>query len=112
MRAGQLRHRVTIQRDAAAKNAFGESKPEWVDVLNGIWANVADVTGRDKIGDVTNHEIDARMYLRWRSGIEAGMRVLHCGAAYLITSPPIDRTGRRTDMELLLRMDDGRQPTF
>lgn len=113
MRAGRLRHSVQIQREVKRKNDHGENVSDWVLVCK-TRANVADITGRDRIGDVTLHQIDARAFLRWRPGIEAGMRLVHVKdrvtRTYAIKSPPIDRDGRRRDMELILELDDGRQP--
>lgn len=107
MRVGKLRHRITIEKQAKGKNLSGESRlDEWEPVLPPVWANISDLTGRDKINDLTTSEIDARGYLRWRNGIHAGMRVKHRDRYYLITNEPIDRMGTRSEMELLLRMMD------
>ncbi|AXT46611.1 head-tail adaptor protein [Chromobacterium rhizoryzae] len=113
MRAGRLRHLVQIQREVKRKNDHGENVSGW-ELVCKTRANVADFTGRDRIGDVTLHQIDARAFLRWRPGIEAGMRLVHVKdgvtRTYTVKAPPIDRDGRRRDMELILEFDDGRQP--
>lgn len=113
MRAGRLRHTVQILREVKRKNGQGEKVSIW-ELVCETRANVSDITGRDRIGDVTLHQIDARAFLRWRPGVEAGMRLARVRngvtLTYTIKSPPIDRDGRRRDMELILEFDDGRQP--
>ena len=40
MRAGELRHRITIRKRGGGKDAFGQPLPnDWVDVAS-VWANI------------------------------------------------------------------------
>ncbi len=110
MRAGRLRHRIRVLARSDDKNDAGErTRDRWREVAE-VWANVVEQTGRDRIGSqLMEFELDARIFLRWLSSIEPDMVVEYAGRRYEIVAPPIDRTGRRAEMELLVRFEDGRQ---
>lgn len=83
MRAGQLRHRITIQRPTGAQDAWGTPEPQgWEDVAK-VWSNVRHLSGSESIragADVSI--VRASIRIRWRTGIDAGMRVLHAGQVF------------------------------
>lgn len=83
MRAGELRDRITIQRKTAAADAWGTPEPQgWEDVAK-VWSNVRHQSGSESIragADVSI--VRASIRIRWRTGIDAGMRVLHVGQVY------------------------------
>lgn len=77
MRAGQLRDRITIQRKTGATDEWGTPVPQgWEDVAP-VWADVRFQSGTETIragADVSIVRASAR--IRWRTGIDPGMRVL------------------------------------
>lgn len=83
MRAGELRDRITIQRKTAAADAWGTPEPQgWEDHAK-VWSNVRHQSGSESIragADVSI--VRASIRIRWRAGIDAGMRVLHVGQVY------------------------------
>jgi SPP1 family predicted phage head-tail adaptor len=46
MRAGSLKHRVSLQRRAEGVDALGQPLDEWEQVAE-VWADIADVSGRE-----------------------------------------------------------------
>ena len=94
MQAGPLNSRITIQRKTAAADAWGTPEPQgWEDVAK-VWANVRYLSGSESIragADVSI--VRASIRIRWRTGIDAGMRVLHAGQVYDIEAvlPGADR---------------------
>lgn len=80
MRAGKLRHRITIQQLVAGSPdtlPTGEPDVSWAEYLT-VYASIDPVTGREpflsqqKIGE-TSHKVR----IRYRSGIVPKMRVLY-----------------------------------
>lgn len=95
MDAGLLRNRITIQRKGAATDAWGQPLPEsWEDVAM-VWANIRHQSGSESIkSDKPTSEVRASIRIRWRGGIDAGMRVLHGSMVYSIEAVLPDAVGR------------------
>ena len=95
MDAGLLRNRVTIQRRGAGENGWGEPDPDsWTDVVT-VWANIRHQSGSESIkSDKPTSEVRASIRIRWRTGIDAGMRVVHGATVYGIEAVLPDVVGR------------------
>ena len=96
LRSGTLRHRITLQRKTEGKDAWGTPLPNaWENITaKPIWANVRFQSGSESIragADVSI--VRASVRLRWRTGLDAGMRVLHQGQVFDIEAvlPGADR---------------------
>lgn len=77
MKAGTLRDRITIQHKTGAKGAWGTPEPQGWEEVAKVWADVRFQSGSESIkagADVSIVRASAR--IRWRTGIDAGMRVL------------------------------------
>lgn len=76
MRAGTLRHRVTIQQlSADTKDADGRPAGSWQDVAT-VWAAVEPLRGREFWEAAAQQsEVTIRVRIRYRAGITAAMRV-------------------------------------
>ena len=103
MRAGDLRHAVTIQaRASEARNSFGEETFEW-ETHQQVWAAIEPLSGRELIDA---HEVQAEITLRVRirslSGVVPDMRVLF-GARILEIQAVIDLEERGHEMHLMCR---------
>lgn len=87
MRAGTLNTRVTIERKTGGTNDWGEPLPEdWTPVAT-VWANVRHLSGAEAIkADAITSTVRASIRIRWRTGLDAGMRVVVGGTAYNITA--------------------------
>lgn len=76
MKAGPLRHRVTIQEKAGTgQDGYGEDLPVWSDVAT-VWAAVEPLRGREFLeAQRAGAEVTTRIRIRYRDGIEPEMRV-------------------------------------
>jgi len=85
MRAGKLRHKVTIQAPGLTQDPVtGEMLPGWTDLAS-VWASIEPLSARDFIAAQANQsEITARIVIRYREGILPTMRILHRGKVYAI----------------------------
>lgn len=85
MRAGKLRHKVTIQAPGLTQDPVtGEMVAGWADFAS-VWASVEPLSARDFIAAQANQsEITARIVIRYREGILPTMRILHRSKVYAI----------------------------
>lgn len=85
MRAGKLRHRITIQSRHVARGTMGGESAKWVDVVQGIPASIEPLNGRELFTAQQVHsEVTVRIRMRYRPGIEAKMRAVYQGVVYSI----------------------------
>lgn len=95
MQAGKLTERITIQRPTGVRDEWNTPEPQaWEDVAS-VWSNIKHQSGSESIragADVSI--VRASIRIRWRTGIDAGMRVLHKGQVFDIEAvlPGADRT--------------------
>ncbi|NWN92294.1 phage head closure protein [Marinobacter adhaerens] len=85
MRAGKLRHRVTIQKPGRTQDPVtGEITNGWSDVAT-VWASVEPVSVKEFIASQAGQsEITTRITMRYRDGINAKMRAVFRGKIYNI----------------------------
>ena len=80
MRAGKLRHRITIQQYALGspqRNASGELDGSWTAYLT-VSASVDPVSGREPwLAQAHLSEVSHKVHIRYRAGITHDMRVLY-----------------------------------
>lgn len=86
MKAGKLRHRVTIQESNCTSDEVGEPAQNYRDLKN-VWARVEPLTGRElwqaqQIKATTNHRITMRFY----TVVKPTMRVLFKNRVFEIDS--------------------------
>ncbi|WP_267581483.1 phage head closure protein [Acinetobacter pittii] len=96
MKAGELRHRVIIQKHQLnGRDENGNFLPgRWVDYKT-LWSKVTHVSGKDLIASQANNsQIVARLKIRYRTDIDTTMRVIHKGIVYAIDSPALDDSGK------------------
>ena len=78
MRAGELRHRVSIQAPVETQNTYGEPEISWSDIATGVQASIEPLRGREfftarqEVGEVI-----ARIKIRWRNDVTVEQRVVH-----------------------------------
>ncbi len=100
MRAGELRHRVTIQQKSVVRGTYGEEDVAWTDVAT-VWGSVEPLQGREFIeAKQTQAEITTRIRIRYRSGISPEMRAVWDGHIYDIEAV-IDVGGRKRELQLM-----------
>lgn len=101
MRAGTLNRLVIIQRRGPAANEWNEPLPNvWVDVCK-PWANIKHLSGSETIkADAVTSTVRASIRIRYRAGLDAGMRVLHGATVYAIKAVMPDEV-RREHVDLV-----------
>lgn len=90
----QLRNRVTIQARATATDDWGQPVEQWQPHAT-CWADVRMVSGMEaaKAGaEISRTRVSVR--IRFRDGINSGMRALIAGAVYDIKAVMPDLAGR------------------
>ncbi|MCK2042562.1 phage head closure protein [Chromohalobacter sp. TMW 2.2308] len=103
MRAGRLRHRVTLQRPVdGAKDQYNQPTESFEQVAT-VWASVEPLRGREFFeAQQVNSEITTRIRCRYRrdlAGVEVNeWRIEYRGRTYEIDGPPIN--SRMEDRQL------------
>lgn len=94
MQAGRLNRRVTLQQPSTATDELGQPIPGWTDVAT-LWADIRLKSGLESIkaGSPVS-TVQASIRIRYRAGINAGMRIVHNLTAYNITAVQPDVGGR------------------
>lgn len=87
IKAGELRHRVTVQVLQGGRDEDGfEIADGWVDYTQ-LWAKITPLSSRDLMtAQAQGAEVVARMVVRHRTDLTTGMRIIHRGDVYHITS--------------------------
>ena len=77
MRAGRLRHRVTIQRGTPGRDGFGTEVLAWSTVAT-VWAEVRSNSGHEQVqpNEQIFSNLTHQVTLRYRTGLSAKMRLL------------------------------------
>jgi len=102
MRAGSLRHRVSVEHFTSTQNEYGEPVETWSEFLE-IWAAREDLTGREYFSSQqVNAEVTTRFRTRYVPGLSAKMRLNDAGTFYEILSVQ-DPDGRNSSLILLTK---------
>lgn len=101
MRAGELRHRIQIQRKVTTGGSLGHSSTSW-QVHAEVWADVRHLGGIEgiKAGAITS-TVQASCRIRWRDDVTPADRVAINGMAYNIEAVLPD--ARRQFVDLVLK---------
>lgn len=84
IKAGDLRHPITLQRPRTGTNDKGKRVTEWDDVAI-VYAAKSDVSGREFYQALAFHAEDTVTFtMRWRDDIDPTWRVKHGAAVYNI----------------------------
>jgi len=102
--AGQFRYRVTFLELRKQKDRWGDAETEaWVDVVT-VWGSLEALSGRELFSSQqTAEQSNHRIRIRHRAGINPAMRARIGERLFELTSPPLDRDGRRRELELMCR---------
>lgn len=96
---GQLNRRIAIQRPGTAQDAIGQPIDAWTDVAH-LWASIRMQTGLGSIragADASTIPVSIRV--RYRTDLDASMRVVHGATVYAVKAVMPDIAGRQfTDM--------------
>ena len=90
MRAGDLRHRITLQQRSTVTDSLGGHSDKWTSVLT-VWAHIQPMSGRELLAaqavrSETTHAIILRFHPMLSNPIEVSkMRVLYGTRIFNIT---------------------------
>ncbi|ATA26808.1 head-tail adaptor protein [Brenneria goodwinii] len=107
MKAGRLRHRVTIQNFTTTRDAGGQPIETWSDGAT-VWAEVAPISGRELVASgAVSAEATIRVWMRFRRDVSAVSRLLCLNGPFKdltldIIGPPIP-DGKSTRLEILCK---------
>jgi len=108
--AGKLNRRITIQRRQTGTDAAGQPLQGWEDVVV-VWSQLAGDNGLATIrasGDLPAPIKRYSFRIRYRDGLDEGMRVIYAGAPFDIKAVRMDFAGREwTDLVCELGGNDG-----
>ena len=94
MQAGRLNRRCVLQTPGTAQDELGQPIPGWTDVAT-VWGDVRLRGGLESIkAGASVSVVQASIRIRYRAGVNAGMRVVHNLTAYNITAVQPDVGGR------------------
>ncbi|MEG2469298.1 MAG: phage head closure protein [Comamonas sp.] len=106
MKAGDLKHHITIERATIITDSRGNRRESWEPIAT-CWASMADVSGRDFYAAQAYQAQDTVTFgIRWRDDIDKECRINHGGAIYLIEQ--INHLGYKHDfIHLKARLTQG-----
>ena len=107
MRAGDLRHRITVQYPVENQDSAGQPIPTWTTLFS-AWAAIEPLSAREYLSaQQANSDISIRIRIRARPASEtrvsAKMRVLFGSRMLEIVAPPIEVQERNREVQLLCR---------
>jgi SPP1 family predicted phage head-tail adaptor len=101
MKAGELRHRITIQQKDLQRDALGGETSAWVDYAE-VWAAIWPVSGREMMQDMAlQGQVTHKIRIRYLDGVLAEMQILFGTRVFRITTPPINFEERNKYQDLL-----------
>lgn len=101
MRAGQLRHLITIEEAAETQDAYGEPDLTW-STYTTAWAKVEPLSSRETVeARSVNQERTHRITMRHQDGITPDMRVNWDGRTFDIEGTRnIEERGRMLELNV------------
>lgn len=102
MRAGTLRHKVTVEQPQEARGETGQFTTSWQPLAT-TWASIEPLSGRELIAaEQVQSETTIRVRMRYLAGVTDECRIVHGTRVLQITSA-IDPQDRHVELELMCR---------
>ena len=104
MKAGRLRHRVTLQSPYGSRDAVGERVTMWTDRASDVPAEVRPLSGREQYifaqkQASTTHIVTLR-WGRYLADLDASWRVQFKDRVFTIDAPPKNLDERNIEVDL------------
>ena len=75
MKAGKLRHEVTIQSNSKANDSYGQAISSWSDLAS-TYAHIENLRGSELFqAQSVESRINTKITIRWVDGVRSNMRV-------------------------------------
>jgi len=102
MRAGDLCHRITFQKNTPTANSMNEFVDTWADYVT-VWASLVPLTGNKYfMAKQANSEVKGIVRIRHRSDITATMRIKY-GSRYLLIDSITNVEERNKELDIYYR---------
>lgn len=76
MRAGKLKHKISIQQNTPTAAADGSREESWSDFATDVWADIRTEGGREFFRQRQLHsELSHEVIIRYLSGVKPKMRI-------------------------------------
>lgn len=96
--AGQLTERINIEQRTTTQDSIGQPVETW-SLVSAVWASIRHPSGLSAIkADADVSIVKASIRIRYRAGIDAGMRVVHGLTIYDIKAVLPNRAGGYVDL--------------
>ena len=83
---GDLRHRIDIEQLTITQDSSGDAVKFWTALHSNVPASIEPLSARDFIAaSAVQSQIVARITIRYRTGLDASMRINHNGTIYNIS---------------------------
>jgi SPP1 family predicted phage head-tail adaptor len=103
MKAGQLRHRVTLQSPTESQTGYGEPTLTWSTVSD-IFASVEPLSGRERWNaQQFQSEATHQVRMRYRSGVTSKMRIVWGSRTFHFMEPPRNTEERNVELIVLAK---------
>lgn len=85
LKAGRLRHLVTIERPLYSQDSAGAGTTTWGVLAAKVAAEVAPLSAKEFLAaQQVQSQVVAKITIRYRADVDASMRIKHRGAIYNI----------------------------
>lgn len=102
MRAGRLRHIVSIESVSVSQDSYGSPTKTWTTLYRNVSASIEPLSGKDLFAaQQVNPEISTKIRMRYLSGITSAHRVKYGARVFEIASPPINFQERNIELQLM-----------
>ena len=104
MRAGRLRHRITIQRMVKERDALGGVAESWCDMVI-VSAEIRMINAQERFVGGADQQVATvthRVKIRYRSDVTPLNRIVH-GDRLLDIESAVDPDGRRRELIMMCR---------
>lgn len=102
VRAGRLRHRVSIEDQVSGQDSDGAQTLEWLQVATGVPAEITDMSARDQFAaQAVQSKATVRIKMRYWPDLLPRMRILHRTTVYNIEGIIVDPDSRIRYMHAL-----------
>lgn len=109
MRAGRLRHTISIQERGTVRDDFAGASDQWTDVFTNMPASIEPLSGRELYSAQQNHsEVTVRIRIRYRAGILPAHRVMYRGQCYsILYVVNVDQANRELHLMCSIGVNEG-----
>ena len=106
MKAGKLRYVAELLKPSTTGDAYNSALG--FDSVGTARVDLAPLNGSEiHSAHQTQGKLVARVWMRYRADIKASWRMVIDGNTWEIASPPMDKKGHKTQLEMLVFLIDG-----